>query len=702
MNYYFILPLVQVVSCLALAAIVLKGHLRSVTHHLFCLFLLSLSTWGLVIFAMRASPDTQYAYFWVRLLIPLGPLISVLIYHFAVRCTGRQIKRWLLPSLYGFCLLCIPLAATGLVFSGMQIKPYGYAPIFGPAMGVWILFEYGVILMAMLAFLRVYRNSQDSERRNRAAYITAGFIILLIGGAFDVLPVLGLPLYPGVIIGNIAFCLIATVAIVKYNLLDINIILRKGAAYLIISTMIGIPYVGVLLLLHQLFAPIVPIWANFIILVVLAIFLQPIWQRVQHIVDRWFYHERYDFLAALEDFSQKAHNISNLNQLSSSLIELVSRALRTSNAHLFLGTRNGDFTVVASSVGNAPQSVIESDSPLLLWMQSNRSILYSRYLTVIPQLRFLTMKERSELKKMEAELIVPIMTKEKELVGLLALGEKLTRQPYSQEEERLLLAIASRLAVELENARLYDSERTARKELEEQNEQRTEFLHNITHELKTPLSAIISSSELLSEAPIKDHKLRERLIGNIRQSAWTIDRRVSELLDLAKMRIGQLMIEPEPLETGSVIAEIASKLSILFEKKEQNLKVEIPDSTVKVNADREKLEQVLFNLLSNANKFSPAGSDITLRVRALDKKVIVEIEDSAQSIAEGEKNKLFNAYYRGEDRGRRERFSGLGLGLAISKRLVELHQGEIWVENRPGKGNVFAFSLSILEQETEI
>jgi len=256
------------------------------------------------------------------------------------------------------------------------------------------------------------------------------------------------------------------------------------------------------------------------------------------------------------------------------------------------------------------------------------------------------------------------------------------------------------MATELENARLYDSEKVMRQKLEKQDAQKTEFLHSVAHELKTPLTAILSSSELLDKASSMAPDLRKRLINNVQRSAFSMSRRVAELLDLARSQIGEMRIEPEPVEIAHIVNEVASQLRILFENKEQTLTLEIADSLPKVNADREKLEQVLFNLLSNANKFSPTGNTVVLRARNADRQIVVEVEDSAPAVTDEEKRRLFDPYYRSEDLQKRERFPGLGLGLSISKNLVELHQGKIWVETKPKKGNIFVFSLPALNQRT--
>ncbi|MBN2186426.1 MAG: hypothetical protein JW732_03125, partial [Dehalococcoidia bacterium] len=212
MNAYLLLPLVQVVFSLVLIAIVLRGHQRSFTRRLFTIYIGCTAIWGIIIFVMRTSPDIEHAYFWDRWLIPLACLSSVIFYHFAIRYTATKTKRYLLPSLYLISLIFIPLAATGLVFSGMQIKPYGYAPIFGPASVPWMLFSSGLLIMALVIFIRSYRRSTQAELRNRFAYITIGMLFALIGAVFDALPIFGLPLYPGLIIGNIAFLLLTTIA----------------------------------------------------------------------------------------------------------------------------------------------------------------------------------------------------------------------------------------------------------------------------------------------------------------------------------------------------------------------------------------------------------------------------------------------------------------------------------------------------------
>ena len=692
---YLLPPLVTLVVSLLLIAVVWRWGRKSLSTLLFSGFLLSIGLWALLLFGMRSSPDVYRALLWERALPVTGYATFVLYYHFTLAYTNTRGQRRILLAAYLYLAVVTALSPTELLIQRMRLEDYGYAPVMTPLAFPLMMSLPALMVGGAYNLVRRYKTSISYEERNRLLYLVIALLFPLLGTFLDAFS--NLP--PAGIWANLIFCIICSVAILKYHLLDIRIIIRKSLVYLLISAAVAIPYVSVLYSLYHFFESTVEAyWIHALIILLLAIILRPLYSLAQQFVDRLFYRDRYDYLRALEDFMQETHDVRNLNQLASSLVSLIGRALQSASVQLLLYSDLGDFISVPSTGDKKLQFRLGSNGPLLRRIRNKKSLLYRKDLAVTPQLQSLTKNEMDVLNKTEAKLIVPILTKEKELIGLIILGRKLSELEYSLEDERLILAVASRMAAELENARLYDLEKAMRKELEKQDEQKTEFLHSVAHELKTPLTAIVSSSELLSEDSSIPAELTTRLINNVRQSASSMERRVAELLNLARIQIGTLDIQPEPLEMDKTITEIVQQLQVIFENKEQVLKLEIPSSLPKVNGDRGKLEQVLFNLLSNANKFSPTGSEIVLRVRELEGRVVVEVEDLASPIAEVERSRLFDPYYRGEDTEKRERFPGLGLGLAVSKRIVELHQGKIWVENKPTKGNVFAFSLPAMDR----
>lgn len=689
---YLLPPLIAAFCCFILLVTVLasKGR-RKLSHHLFSVFLLTVGLGGIFTFFMRSSPSVEGALPWDRAVAAMMLISSALFYHFTLTYTNSEQKTRLAIGTGVFILLAAILAPTNLLIDHMTLQSYGYAYAPGILLFPMAFFAYFLMGMGLYTLIRAYRASSLYEERNRYLYVAIAAVFPVIGTIVDFFP----SVYPMAITGNVIFCLLTTVAILRYHLLDIYLVIRKGVAYMLMSTIVAIPYVGIIILFNNLLGTNnISVWGYPVLLVVLALLLQPLWQIVQRVVDRMFFRERYDFLKELEYFSQEAHDISDLKRLSSSLVGLISRALQTSNVQLLLLSEPGGFSTVSSAGDNASELTLKDHSPLLRWLQSNKDLLHYQDLDIIPQLQSLSAKERAELGQIGAELFVPLKTNKDELVGLLILGKKLSQQPYSEEDERLIAAVASRVAIELENARLYTLETMMRQALQRQDEQKTEFLHSVAHELKTPLTAIISSSELIStDGAGAPAGIKQRLIDNINRSAWIMDRRVGELLDLAKIQIGNLQLKLEPLEIAESIGEVATQLSSLFKNKGQSLELEIEDFLPPVRADKERVQQVLLNLLSNANKFSPAGGLVVLRVKGENNSILVEVEDSAPVIAEEDREKVFDPYFRGGDDDERQRIPGLGLGLAISSKIIELHQGKIWIENETGRGNTFVFSL---------
>jgi len=275
---------------------------------------------------------------------------------------------------------------------------------------------------------------------------------------------------PAAIWANLIFSILCSVAILKYHLLDIRLVVRKSLVYLLVSVTVAVPYVSILLLLNQILkATIEPWWVHAIIILLLAIVLRPLYSWAQHLVDRLFYRDRYDHLRALQRFGHEAQSVVNLEELGANMVQLVSSALRTSSAYLLLPSESKQGLVVVSSTGlDSPPSgvILMGSSPLVKWLELHGDILSTEQLDIAPQLQSFSLKEKSNLERMGAKLYVPIKTRQSQLSGILVLGQKLSQQSYSDEDKQLLTALSSQMAMALENARLYSDALRARENLE--------------------------------------------------------------------------------------------------------------------------------------------------------------------------------------------------------------------------------------------
>ena len=238
---------------------------------------------------------------------------------------------------------------------------------------------------------------------------------------------------------------------------------------------------------------------------------------------------------------------------------------------------------------------------------------------------------------------------------------------------------------------LYEQERQLRKELEAEAQRRIEFTRALVHELKTPLTPVLSSSELLATELHEEPWVS--IARNIHRGAANLNNRIDELLDLARGEIGMLQLDPKEVDALQLLHEIADDMTVVVSDNGQSLVLALAPSLPLVWADEERLRQVVLNLLINASKFTPEGGKITLKAKEKDGALVVEVQDTGQGISEEEQQRLFQPYHR--QINDRERLSGLGLGLALCKYLVELHGGKIWVESQVGKGSTFGFSVPL-------
>lgn len=459
MSLHTLLPLLQAALGAILIPLVIKGHFRSMLHRLFTLYLIILTAWGLLIFAMRASPDLERAFFWEKFIVMLGPLMSVVFYQFVTHMTRKSLPKWFFPTLYATCVLVMLLSRTDLIVAGMQIAPFGYSAVGGPLFPIAALYPAALTVMAFLTLLGSVRKSEHNEDRNRNIYIMIGVGFALSGGIIDAACVLGLYSYPGMIIGNILFCVLTALAILIHNLLDIKIVIRKGIAYVLTSATIAIPFIALFLMVSFAFvAEHLSIWLYLIIAIILAFLISPLLRRVQQQVDKWFYRERYDYLKALEDFSWHTQSFSDLKNLYSTTVSLILGALRPKSIYLLQPKHPGkNFHIVVSFDEDfaTRDFVLRSESPVFKWLRHNNQVLSCRELNFIPHLEAIVDKEKRIFQEIGAELIVPIKAHTDSLSGLLILGEKASEEPYTIEDRQLLVALGNHMAMTIENAQLY-------------------------------------------------------------------------------------------------------------------------------------------------------------------------------------------------------------------------------------------------------
>ncbi|HEY94621.1 MAG TPA: PAS domain-containing protein [Dehalococcoidia bacterium] len=238
---------------------------------------------------------------------------------------------------------------------------------------------------------------------------------------------------------------------------------------------------------------------------------------------------------------------------------------------------------------------------------------------------------------------------------------------------------------------LYEEEKSLRKDLEKEIEKRIEFSRVLVHELKTPLTSVVGMAELLLESNPKPPY--DRAISSINRSTLELNNRISELLELTRAEVGTLSIEPYEINPATFLSEVIKDMELNVASQDLVLRTEIDSEMPYIMADEKRLRQVIQNLLTNAVKASEPGGDILVAATLQDDYIKIMVRDNGHGIDRDDQPYVFEPYFRAK--GIAEKYEGLGLGLTLSKKIVELHGGEIWVESEVGKGSTFSFTVPV-------
>ncbi|MDY6796237.1 MAG: ATP-binding protein [Actinomycetota bacterium] len=239
-----------------------------------------------------------------------------------------------------------------------------------------------------------------------------------------------------------------------------------------------------------------------------------------------------------------------------------------------------------------------------------------------------------------------------------------------------------------------------KRQLQELDRLKSRFMASVTHELKTPLNAIIGFSELMlagTYGEVSDRQLK--YLENIHTSGGHLLSLITDILDYIRLEAEESGLDKEDIDIDALIFSTLDLMRQDAETRGVELEYKAAERPAMVNADLRRIRQVLFNLVSNALKFTDRGGRVSLRTSSGRGEVVVEVEDTGVGVAPEDQEKIFREFTQVGEEARAK--GGTGLGLALSKRLVELHGGRIWIRSEPGEGSVFSFSLPLNRQVNE-
>ncbi len=477
-----VLTIVTVISGLAfllytgLYIVVTVSKLQTEMKRGFRWYLLAMVLWSFTAFLLYT--DQTRALFWFRMMTSAGFFTSLSIYIFAR--ASIKVKNW-----WGTLALILIVIVIGLtIFTNLFTESVsvieGY--IIYSLAGTWTILAAPstiIIVISLITLIRARQKTSDPIQKNRLLYLIIGILVMIFGSSINIIyPTLGG--YPIDIVANMITALIIVYAILRYQLLDIRIVIRKGLLYSIPTAIIGTAYFLIITLFINLFGSFSSGGGIFItslfVAVITALLAEPFRVRAQATIDRLFFREKYDSRVMLQTLSSQTTSTLDLYKITNMILSEVATTLHLPNAAFFFRDEESGVFQLTTQIGldDLGNHSFRQGHPLILWFFNQNDPISSQDMGVLPQFQSLWKSERQLLKDMGAELFIPIKV-QSQLVGIFILGPKRSEQPYDAEEKITLTTVANQTAATIENARLYTAEQSRRKEID--------TLYNLSNQL---------------------------------------------------------------------------------------------------------------------------------------------------------------------------------------------------------------------------
>ena len=457
MSIYSLAPLVATLAYAILSGIVLRD-VRTRVRALFAVYLIISLLFALGTFILFANFFPSQTRFWSGFLSIGSICVVIAHYHFVCAFTHKTGRLAVKLGYGAVAFILLPLALLNYIPQSVQVSNGGLDIQYGPF--IYLLTAIGgtFVVLSMILLARRFKTLKDPLERGRVVYLLVGISTFMLFSLREAMP--PLPKFPLSQVGHLCNALVIAYAILRYQLLDIKLIMRKGLVYSGITISITALYLIVLSSLQYLLHG-WTVTTNLVTIVGVAIMMawlfNPIRMAIQRGVDKLFYRGSYDYRQMVLSFARRMCNVLDLNELAEAMLRPITKAVHASQASLLLSD-GSDFSCRFAERLNEEEPVIpvklRKESPIVTWLAREGNPLSRDLIDVAPEFKGLWEAEGKALKAAEIELLCPMKSKGK-LIGILALSKKYPTGFYSRDDIVLLATIANEAAVVIENAQLY-------------------------------------------------------------------------------------------------------------------------------------------------------------------------------------------------------------------------------------------------------
>lgn len=520
---------------------------------------------------------------------------------------------------------------------------------------------------------------------------------------------------PAVLLLDVFPCTLVYVIVVR-RAFETRVLLRQSVKYVLARrgvtlfhfAALGLMVALVIYIINQSHVRLTAlVGITFLLVFLLITFEQTIVQHLLAWSDRFFFGALYSSEQIVISLSETLRNstFKEIDALITTILQGTARAFQLCQGAALLKAGSGYSCQQAIGMEVSPEFSLPALSHTVHHISQLNRPVHVYFEDPESWVNRIPVPEQEQLTALKSEVLVPLM-REDQLLGILSLGPRKSDEPYSRDDLELLHALSIQASLAIENSLLMArlaaeiterEHKNAEKEAAEKaNKTKSDFLARMSHELRTPLNAIIGYSEMLQEEAqdMGEHSFVADL-SKIRSAGAHLLTLINSVLDISKIEAGRMELYPEHFTLQKLIDDTTALVSPLVSHNSNQLRIELPDNAGNMFADVVKIRQTLFNLLSNAAKFTEKGV-ITLSVISENREgrdwVLFRVRDSGIGMTEEQISKLFVAFAQA-DSSVTSKYGGTGLGLAISREFCRMMGGDIQVQSKRGEGTTFIVEL---------
>ena len=691
MSFHWLIPFLATIASVALAYLVFRHGPRTPLRSAFVFGALALAFWNLLYVVLYSVQDQGRAFVLARLVRCGAMYLFPSVLHIIVALPHRLRQKplwWLVYANYALFSVLVVANVWDLLVADLRWVGWGYYSIGTPLYDVFTLLVILTFAFSLILLIYEYRTTSEPRMLIQLKFWLFGMALALPLGLTNLLPAYGVPVYPLGNLGSVAWAGIVAYAIVRHRLMDIEVVVSKGLAYLGVAILLIAPAFAVVLVMqrvafgdiHYDFSA-----AMLVLLVGVGVVFPPLRRFAEAQVERSLFPSKIEVRTALEGFSRKVIRILDRDILVAEVCGNLSRLYKADSVAVYLREDVRGRVELRHCVGERPSiRQFGAEHPFLRWLiQRGEAVLRDE----------VTKGARHELPTIDATfeecgwaVCIPLVTG-KDLIGLVALSPRSDLHAFSAGDLEALEGLGVQLAVAFENARLYAELRRSQGIISRAGRLSSlgTLAAGIAHEIRNPLVSIQTFFQL-APSRLDDEEFVTSFMALAEAEVQRISGLVTELLTFAKPRNSVV----SQIDLNEIIESTVTLMTPQAKSSGVKLTAKAADRAALVMADPEEMKQVLVNLVLNGVQATPKNGEVSVEARAVEGESgrfwQVEVSDTGMGVPRDILESIFDPFFTTKERG-------TGLGLPIAHRIVSDTGGFITIESNVGQGTSVVISL---------